>query len=97
MKQEHWNPAIDRVRDDLWLFANVRRGRMSRQQAEERRNRSKPEIYPNHAVSSLLTMVPTLVATSIGAGWAPDHAEALNDPVQADPSKSSTTLWEGEV
>jgi Ca2+-transporting ATPase len=51
MKQnEHWNPAIDRVRDGLWLFANVRRGRMSPQQAQERRNRGKPEIYPNHGM-----------------------------------------------
>lgn len=45
-----------------------------------------------------MAMVPTLVASSIGVGWAPDgQAGALRDPAQTDPSKSSTALWEGQV
>ena len=43
-----------------------------------------------------MTMVPTLVASSIGAGWAPARG-GLSDPAHADPSRSSAALWEGKV
>ncbi len=45
---------------------------------------------------SLMTMVPSLVASSIGAGWAP-HPGSLSDPGNTDPSQSSAALWEGKV
>lgn len=44
----------------------------------------------------MMLMVPSLVATSVGAGWAP-KSEGLSDPAQADPSKSSAALWEGKL
>lgn len=44
-----------------------------------------------------MTMVPTLVATSIGAGWAPQSPGGLSDPARFDPSKSSAALWEGKI
>jgi Ca2+-transporting ATPase len=46
--------------------------------------------------SSLMAMVPSLIASSVGAGWAP-RTEGLSDPAQADPSKSSAALWEGKL
>ena len=44
-----------------------------------------------------MTMVPTLVATSIGAGWAPQSPTGLSNPASFDPSKSSAALWEGKI
>ena len=43
-----------------------------------------------------MTMVPTIVASSIGAGWAPQFG-SLSDPTSTDPSRSSAALWEGKV
>jgi P-type Ca2+ transporter type 2C len=43
-----------------------------------------------------MAMVPSLVASSVGAGWAP-KTEGLSDPAQADPSRSSAALWEGKL
>lgn len=48
-------------------------------------------------LSSIMTMVPTLVATSIGAGWAPQLPTGLSDPAQYDPSKSSAALCENKI
>lgn len=45
---------------------------------------------------SIMTMVPTLIASSIGAGWAPHTHGTLSDPARYDPSKSSAALWEGK-
>ena len=44
-----------------------------------------------------MTMVPTLVASSIGAGWHPQSPSGLSDPAHWDPSKSSAALWEGKI
>ncbi|KAI8980025.1 calcium-translocating P-type ATPase [Trametes punicea] len=46
---------------------------------------------------SIMTMVPTLIASSIGAGWAPQSPSGLSNPAQFDPSKSSAALWEGKI
>ena len=43
-----------------------------------------------------MTMVPTLIASSVGAGWTPSRT-GLSDPAQNDPSKSSAALWEGKI
>jgi len=43
-----------------------------------------------------MAMVPSLVASSIGAGWAPQKS-GLSDPAHFDPSKSSAALWEGKI
>ncbi len=45
--------------------------------------------------SSIMTMVPTLVVTSIGAGWAP-AAGSLSDPTHSDPSRSLVCAVGGE-
>ena len=44
-----------------------------------------------------MTMVPTLIASSIGAGWAPQSPSGLSHPASFDPSKSSAALWEGKI
>ena len=44
-----------------------------------------------------MAMVPTLVASSVGAGWAPQTGPGLSDPGNFDPSKSSAALWEGRI
>jgi P-type Ca2+ transporter type 2C len=44
-----------------------------------------------------MTMVPSLVASSIGAGWAPQSPSGLSDPAFFDPSKSSAALWENNI
>lgn len=44
-----------------------------------------------------MTMVPSLIASSIGAGWSPMSPSDLSNPAKFDPSKSSAALWEGKV
>ena len=41
-------------------------------------------------------MVPTLVASTVGAGWAPLKGD-LADPAHSDPSRSSTALFNGVI
>ena len=45
---------------------------------------------------SLLTMVPTLVATTICAGWVPQKGDLANLARQ-DPSRSSVALYDGRI
>ncbi|OCH93080.1 calcium ATPase, partial [Obba rivulosa] len=92
-----WNAAIERVRDNLNTFAHVRGGRM-RASSYVGKSRKAPPIHGARVpLPSLMTMVPTLVATSIGAGWAPQSPNGLSDPARFDPSKSSAALWEGKI
>jgi len=92
-----WNSAITRVRDNLGIFSNVRGGRLrSSSFVVKSRSARLREEAERPTLPSLMTMVPTLVASSIGAGWAPQPG-SLSDPAHADPSKSSAALWEGKV
>ncbi|KAG0366883.1 hypothetical protein BGX24_003499 [Mortierella sp. AD032] len=52
-----WNSAITKVRSELSVFKSIRGGRLS----------GESERHVLHAGA----MVPSLVATSVGAGWAP--------------------------
>ncbi|KAF9575381.1 hypothetical protein EC968_003432 [Mortierella alpina] len=73
-----WNPAITKVRSDLSLFKTIRGGRLSTDS-----DRS------GHAVHAA-AMVPTLVATSVGAGWSPRGRNTPgNSSSQVDVSNSS--------
>ncbi|CAO3573393.1 unnamed protein product [Mortierella alpina] len=73
-----WNPAITKVRSDLSLFKSIRGGRLSTDS-----DRS------GHAVHAA-AMVPTLVATSVGAGWSPRGRNTPgNSSSQVDVSNSS--------
>ena len=104
-----WNFAINRVRDNLGMFANVRGGRVrsssfviKSRSARLQDSPERPTLYVYFALCvvpltltdtilfrpSLMTMVPTLVASSIGAGWAPSPG-SLSDPTHSDPSRVS--------
>ncbi|ORZ19251.1 hypothetical protein BCR41DRAFT_421426 [Lobosporangium transversale] len=62
-----WNSAITKVRSELQVFKAIRGGRLSgtKAMAEDR--------HLMHAGA----MVPSLVATSVGAGWVPRTATGL--------------------
>ncbi len=95
--QYEYNDALTKVRDNLSTFAKIRGGRLSSSGIvfESRRSRMrKAQIqYP-----SLLTMLPTLIAGTVGAGsgWA-NKMEEWNNPAGADPSRSSAHLWQGKL
>ncbi|KAI0368013.1 calcium-translocating P-type ATPase [Pilatotrama ljubarskyi] len=95
--EAEWNSAIQLVRDNLNTFSHVRGGRMraSSYVGKSRNARIAPEARV--ALPSIMTMVPTLIASSIGAGWAPQSPSGLSNPAQFDPSKSSAALWEGKI
>ncbi|KZT57691.1 Ca-transporting ATPase [Calocera cornea HHB12733] len=88
--EETWNEAIDQVRDKLNTFANIRGGRM-RGSSFVLKSRSAQLNQAGVTLPSLLTMVPTLVAASVGAGWVP-QAGSFSDPAGMDPSRSTAGL-----
>jgi len=90
-----WNPAINLIRDNLNTFANVRGGRL-RSSSFVGKSRSSRLQEAGVQLPSLLTMIPTLVASSVGAGWSPNLG-SLSDPSNADPSRSSAALMEGKI
>ncbi|OCH84089.1 calcium ATPase [Obba rivulosa] len=92
-----WNAAIERIRDNLNTFAHVRGGRMRASSYIGKSRKAPLNREARVSVQSLMTMVPTLVATSIGAGWAPQTPSDLCYPAPFDPSQSSAALWEGKV
>ncbi|KAF9202331.1 hypothetical protein BGZ49_007493 [Haplosporangium sp. Z 27] len=73
-----WNPAITKVRSDLSVFKSIRGGRLSTDSDRSERN-----------VIHAGAMVPSLVATSVGAGWAPQFRTPGNSSSQVDISNSS--------
>ncbi|ELU40116.1 cation-transporting atpase fungi [Rhizoctonia solani AG-1 IA] len=97
-EKDIWNPAINQVRDRLQTFSSVRGARMrassfvskSRSQRGSIGEAGDVGVFP-----SLMTMVPTIVVSSVGAGWAPKPGK-LEDPAGSDPSKSSAALWRGQ-
>ncbi|KAJ3525925.1 hypothetical protein NM688_g8328 [Phlebia brevispora] len=94
-----WNSAIELVRDNLGTFAHVRGARMraSSYVGKSRKAKRSSSVSQPVSLPSIMTMVPTLVASSIGAGWAPQSPSGLSDPAHFDPSKSSAALWEGKI
>ncbi|KAH9820589.1 hypothetical protein DFH28DRAFT_1079434 [Melampsora americana] len=101
-----WNPAIDQVRDNLATFGQIRGGRV-RSSSFVRKSRHSMMKEKGIHTGALMTMVPTLVVTSIGAGWHPYPSQAnsrsrtssqrrrsdLADPGSMDPSVSTANLW----
>ncbi|KAF9436332.1 hypothetical protein BGZ76_004259 [Entomortierella beljakovae] len=62
-----WNPAISKARSDLSVFKSIRGGRLSTD--SERTERTTNAIHAG-------ALVPSLMATSVGAGWAPKDASS---------------------
>ncbi|KAG8829631.1 hypothetical protein FRC17_006267 [Serendipita sp. 399] len=94
-ESDKYNSVIDSVRNDLGMFANIRGGRV-RSSSMIFRSRQKKMEKANIRLPTLMTMVPTLVASSVGARWQPSP-DGLHDPANGDPSKSSAALWEGKL
>ncbi|KAH7884640.1 Ca-transporting ATPase [Phlebopus sp. FC_14] len=91
-----WNSAIELVRDNLATFANLRGGRLRSSSFVGKSRSARLHEERKVPLSSIMTMVPTLIASSIGAGWAPQARGTLSDPARYDPSRSSAALWEGK-
>lgn len=74
-----WNSAITKARSELSVFKSIRGGRLSTDS-----ERSNSAI---HAAA----VVPSLVATSVGAGWAPNRGRSTpgNSSSQVNLSNSS--------
>ncbi|PVG04175.1 calcium-translocating P-type ATPase [Serendipita vermifera] len=92
---EQYNEAIDSVRDDLGIFANIRGGRV-RGSSLALKSRKKRMQEANIRLPQLMSMVPALVASSVAARWQP-KSDGLHDPANGDPSKSSAALWDGKL
>ncbi|KAH7097377.1 calcium-translocating P-type ATPase [Auriculariales sp. MPI-PUGE-AT-0066] len=92
----NWNPALDRIRENLTTFQNIRGGRMRGSNLVMKSKSSQLEKN-DIQLPTLLMMVPTIIATSVGAGWTPRPGGSLSDPTSQDPSHSSAALWEGKV
>ncbi|KAF9173095.1 hypothetical protein BGX20_004119 [Mortierella sp. AD010] len=76
-----WNPAITKVRSDLSVFKSIRGGRLSTDS-----DRSE------HSIIHAGAMVPTLVASSVGAGWAPTVRTSGNSSSQVDVSSPRSSI-----
>ncbi|KAF9910920.1 hypothetical protein EC991_005094 [Linnemannia zychae] len=70
-----WNSAISKVRSELSVFKSIRGGRLS----------GESERHVLHAGA----MVPSLVATSVGAGWAPRPSPLSHTDLSASSPRSS--------
>ncbi|BEI91925.1 uncharacterized protein CcaverHIS019_0407450 [Cutaneotrichosporon cavernicola] len=96
-----YNPALEKVKDNLSTYARFRGGRLSASSIVQRARHSalrKADIQ----LPSLLTMVPTLVGGSVGAGgtWVTmtqGHPSALANPTAHEASQSTTELYAGRV
>ncbi|KAH8109562.1 calcium-translocating P-type ATPase [Phellopilus nigrolimitatus] len=96
VEEGEWNPAINLLRDNLTTFSNLRGGR-ARASSFVAKSRSTRLEEAGVRLPSIMTMLPTIVATSVGAGWAPQRDGSLSDPASSDPSRSSAALWEGKL
>jgi len=92
---EGYPSAIQIVRNELSTFANIRGGRI-RASSIALKSRTRRLREANIRLPTLMTMVPALVASSVGAGWTP-QPNRLHDPANGDPSRSSAALWEGKL
>jgi Ca2+-transporting ATPase len=98
--QYEFNPALSKIKDNLNTFANIRGGRINGS-AIVRRSRTAKLRKADIQLPSILAMVPTLVAGTIAAGshWAQPvfPREAMGNPAQHDPSRSTAELFQGKV
>lgn len=106
-----YNPALEQVKDSLSLYANIR-GRRLRSSPMVLKSRSARLREANIQLPSLLTMVPTVIAGTVGAGahWInsagagpngiggqPLSPRTLSNPAGQDPSRSTAELFAGKV
>lgn len=96
-----YNPALEKVKNDLTTFASIRGGRLRGSSLMTGgRSHHKELKKANIALPSLLTMVPTLIAGTVGAGshWIyQTNPEALADPANQEQTKSTVDLYKDKV
>ncbi|ORY32630.1 hypothetical protein BCR39DRAFT_464417 [Naematelia encephala] len=99
-EQYDYNPALSKVKDNLHTYANIRGGRL-RASSIVAKSRSARLRDADIQLPSLLAMVPTLVAGTVGAGayWVSpaNNALGLANPASQDPSRSTAELFAGKV
>ncbi|KAK4688429.1 P-type Ca2+ transporter type 2C, partial [Tremellales sp. Uapishka_1] len=100
-KQYQYNPALSKVKDNLSTYASIRGGRL-RASSFIAKSRSSQLKKADIQLPSLLTMVPTLIAGTVGAGahWVSNPNTlglGLPDPAHHDPSISTAALVNGKV
>lgn len=100
-QDQQWNEGITKVIDNLSTFGQIRGGRM-RSNSIVRKSRNAQLKEHDIKPSALMAMVPSLVMSSIGAGWRPENQEnltpgTLRDPATNDPSRSSAQLFKSGV
>ncbi|ORX36943.1 hypothetical protein BD324DRAFT_627796 [Kockovaella imperatae] len=94
-----YNPALTKVKDNLNIYAGIRGGRV-RASSIVGRSRHAQLRKADVRFPTLLTMVPTVIAGTVGAGgnWVSQNANSLglHNPAQ-DPSQSSAELASGKI
>jgi Ca2+-transporting ATPase len=107
-----YNPALSKVKDNLNTFANIRGGRV-RASTIVTRSRTARLKKANIQPSTLLAMVPTVIAGTVAAGphWAQPISPGgmgaaagqglgqggMGNPAAHDPSRSTAELFAGRV
>ncbi|KDQ14940.1 hypothetical protein BOTBODRAFT_109588 [Botryobasidium botryosum FD-172 SS1] len=94
--EEEWNSAVQLVRDKLNTFSTIRGARLRGSSFVGKSRTARLQqagIFP----SSLMTMVPTLIGASVGAGGWAARPGSLSDPAGTDPSRSSAALFNGQI
>lgn len=98
-----YNPALEDVQTKLSTYANIRGGRLRGDGIVMKSRRARMK-EANIQPASLLAMVPTVIAGTIGAGahWinnpsASANALGLSNPAGQDPSRSQAELYAGKV
>ncbi|KAG5354130.1 hypothetical protein C0989_007491 [Termitomyces sp. Mn162] len=97
---EAWSNTVNIVRQNLGTFMNIRGGRTRSSSIVTRGKlvvkRSDSDVKLPKPTSSLMAMVPSLVAGAVAAGQRTVQG-SLSDPASHDPSRSSAALMEGHL
>lgn len=95
-----YNPALENLKDNLKTYDTIRGGRI-RGSSIVLKSRSKRLREADIQLPTLLTMVPTVIAGTVGAGahWLTSNLdpEKMADPASQDPSRSTAELFAGKV
>ncbi|WVQ83119.1 calcium-translocating P-type ATPase, PMCA-type [Cryptococcus sp. DSM 104549] len=98
-EEYQYNPALSKVKDNLSTYANIRGGRL-RASSMVAKSRSSQLRDAGVEFPSLLTMIPTVIAGTVGAGahWVShNNSLGLSNPAGQDPSRSTAELFQGKV
>lgn len=84
-QQYSYNPALNKVKDNLSTYAHIRGGRL-RASSMVAKSRSAQLRDADIQLPSLLTMVPTVIAGTVGAGahWVTVRAPSEESAMEAD-------------